>query len=313
MLIYILRRLISTIPILLGVTIIVFGLVHLIPGDPVQAMLGSEADPAAVAALREELGLNRPVHIQYLEWVSGAVQGDLGQSIRTRESVSGLIWQRLGPTVELAAAAVLLSIAIAIPAGIISAIRRGGVVDIGLNLMTLLGISLPNFWLGILLILFFSLRLDLLPPGGYVSFAESPLQNLQYLILPAVTLGVALMAVVSRMTRSSVISVLNDDYIRTARAKGLAERQVVVSHALKNAMIPVTTVLGLQMGTLLGGAVITETIFLWPGIGKFAVDAIFSRDFPIVQGIVLLAAVVFIGVNLVVDIAYTFLDPRVRL
>lgn len=313
MLTYILRRLISTIPILFGVTVIVFGLVHLIPGDPVQAMLGSEADPAAVAALREELGLNRPVHIQYFDWVSGAVQGDLGESIRTRESVSALIWQRLGPTVELALAALVLSIVIAVPAGIISAIRRGGAVDIGLNLMTLLGISLPNFWLGILLILFFSLRFDLLPPGGYVSFSESPAQNLQYLILPAVTLGVALMAVVSRMTRSSVIRVLNDDYIRTARAKGLAERQVVVGHALKNAMIPVTTVLGLQVGTLLGGAVITETIFLWPGIGKFAVDAIFSRDFPIVQGIVLLAAVVFIGVNLVVDIAYTFLDPRVRL
>lgn len=312
MLRFLLRRLISSIPILFGVTVLVFGLVHLIPGDPVLAMLGSEANPEAVQALREELGLDRPVYVQYVDWLWNAIQGDLGQSVRTREDVAGLIWQRLPATGELALAAVTISLVVAIPAGIVSAVRRNGVTDLGLNLLTLLGISMPNFWLGILLILFFALKLDLLPPGGYVSFMESPGQNLRYLIMPAVTLGVALMAVITRMTRSSIIACLNDDYVRTARAKGLVERRVITGHVLKNAMMPVTTVIGLQLGTLLSGAVITETIFLWPGIGKFAVDAIFARDFPIIQGIVLLSAVVFIFVNLVVDVMYTFLDPRVR-
>ncbi len=309
---YVLRRLLGALLILLGVSVLVFALLHLIPGDPVLAMLGHEADPRAVRALRLELGLDRPLHVQYLEWLGRVLRGNLSRSIQTHESVARLILERFPATLELAAAALLVGVAAGIPAGVVSARWRNSVADYVATSAALFGVSMPNFWLGILLILLFSLYEEWLPPGGHVSFAADPLGNLRYLVMPAIVLAVQIAGVVTRMVRSSVLEVLAQDYVRTARSKGLGERPVFYRHALKNALIPVTTVLGLQLGALLGGAVITETIFSWPGIGKFLVDAIFSRDFPIVQGIVLLVTVFFILANLVVDVAYVYLDPRIR-
>jgi len=312
MFVYLIRRLSTMAPVLVVVSLIVFSIIHLTPGDPVTIMLREEADPAAAEALRKALGLDRPLPIQYLTWVSRVVRGELGRSIRTNQPVAEAILERLPVTLSLAGASTLLALAVALPAGILSAIRRNSFADVAGTLASLSGISLPNFWLATLLIFLFSVRLGWLPPLGYVSPFKDLWAGLRSLVLPAITLGAAMAAVVMRMTRSSLLEVLQLDFIRTARAKGLGGPRVLLRHALQNALIPVVTVVGLQAGALLGGAIITETIFALPGVGRLLVDAIFQRDFPIVQGVVLLLAVNFLLVNLMVDIAYAFLDPRIR-
>jgi peptide/nickel transport system permease protein len=309
---YVLRRLGTMVPVLAVVSVIVFSLIHLTPGDPVSIMLREEADPATAAALRTALGLDRPLPIQYLAWLGRAVRGELGRSIRTNQPVTEAILERLPVTLSLAAAASLLALAVALPAGIVSAVRRNSVADVTGTVVALSGVSLPNFWLAILLIFLFSVSLGWLPPLGWVSPARDFWAGLRSLVLPAITLGTAMAAVVMRMTRSSLLEVLQLEFVRTARAKGLGETPVLLRHALRNALIPVVTVVGLQAGALLGGAIITETIFALPGVGRLLVDAIFQRDFPIVQGVVLFLALNFLLVNLLVDLAYAALDPRIR-
>jgi peptide/nickel transport system permease protein len=309
---YLLRRAGAVVPILGVVSVVVFSLIHLTPGDPVRIMLREEADPATVATLRHQLGLDQPLPLQYLTWLGRAVQGELGRSIRTNQPVMDAIRQRAPVTLSLAMAALLVAIAIGLPAGILAALRRNSVVDVTATLVAICGVSLPSFWLAVLLILVFSLTLGWLPPLGWVSPSRDLGAWVRSLVLPSVTLGVAIAAVLMRMTRASLLEVLELEYVRTARAKGLPERRIVLGHALRNALIPVVTVVGLQAGALLGGAVITETIFALPGVGRLLVDAIFQRDFPIVQGVVLLLAVNFLVVNLLVDLTYAWLDPRIR-
>ena len=309
---YLLRRLGAAAPVMGVVSVVVFSLIHLTPGDPVRIMLREEADPATAATLRRQLGLDRPLPLQYLAWLGRAVQGDLGRSIRTNQPVADAIRHRVPVTLSLAAAALMVALLIGLPAGILAALRRNSAVDVIATLVAICGVSLPSFWLAILLILIFSVHLGWLPPLGWVSPSRDLGAWGRALVLPSVTLGVAIAAVVMRMTRASLLEVLELEYVRTARAKGLAERWVVLGHALRNALIPVVTVVGLQAGALLGGAVITETIFALPGVGRLLVDAIFQRDFPIVQGVVLFLAVNFLVVNLVVDLTYAWLDPRIR-
>jgi peptide/nickel transport system permease protein len=312
MLPYLLRRLATMLPVLLVVSVVVFSLIHLTPGDPVAIMLREESDPATAAALRASLGLDRPLPVQYVTWLARAARGELGRSIRTNQPVSQAILERLPVTLTLAAAATVLALAVALPAGILSAIRRNSLGDVAGTVAALSGISLPSFWLAILLIFVFSVGLGWLPPLGWVSPLADPWGGLRSLVLPAVTLGTAMAAVVMRMTRSSLLEVLQLDFVRTARAKGLRDGRVLLHHALRNALIPVVTVVGLQAGALLGGAIITETIFALPGVGRLLVDAIFQRDFPLVQGVVLFLALNFLVVNLAVDVAYAVLDPRIR-
>jgi peptide/nickel transport system permease protein len=312
MLPYVLRRLVTMVPVLLVVSVVVFSLIHLTPGDPVSIMLREEADPATAATLRAALGLDRPLPVQYVVWLGRAARGELGRSIRTNQPVSEAILQRLPVTLSVAGAATMLALVIALPAGILSAVRRNSAADVAGTLVALTGVSLPNFWLAILLIFLFSVTLGWLPPLGWVSPARDLWGGLRSLVLPAVTLGAAVAAVVMRMTRSSMLEVLQLDYVRTARAKGVGEAAVLLRHALRNALVPVVTVVGLQAGALLGGAIITETIFALPGVGRLLVDAIFQRDFPVVQGVVLFLALNFLLVNLLVDLAYAGLDPRIR-
>jgi peptide/nickel transport system permease protein len=312
MTVYILKRLLAMIPVMFLVSLIVFFIIHLTPGDPALAMLGEEATPEKLAALRHELGLDQPLPVQYAAWLSKVLRGDLGRSVRNNKPVLEDIVDRLPVTFELTFFAMLVSLSIAIPTGIISATRRNSASDLISTTLALIGVSMPNFFLAILLIFIFSLNLRWLPPIGYIPIAQDIGANLKGMILPSITLGAATAAIVARLTRSSLLEVLNQEYIRTARAKGLSERIVVVGHALKNAMIPVVTIVGLQVGGLLGGAIITESIFVLPGVGSLAVSAIFSRDFPVVQGDVLFLSLVFMTANLAVDIIYGFLDPRIR-
>lgn len=309
---YVLRRLLSMAPVLFLVSLIVFSLIHLTPGDPVLTMLGEEATPETIAAMRAKLGLDRPLPVQYLSWMGRVLQGDLGRSIRTNQPVSEAIAQRLPVTIELALLSTLVALAIGIPVGILSAVRRNSPLDTGSTTIALLGVALPNFFLAILLIFLFSVKLRWLPPIGYVPLVDDLGANLKRMIMPSLTLGTAVAAVVMRQTRSALLEVLDQDYVRTARAKGLNEARTVRSHALKNALIPVVTVVGLQIGGLLGGAIITETIFSMPGIGRMLIDSIFQRDFPLVQGVVLFTALAFLVTNLLVDLIYAFLDPRIR-
>ena len=309
---YILRRLVAMIPVIFIVSLIVFSLIHLTPGDPAQTMLGEEATPKEVAALRAKLGLDQPLPVQYVKWAGAVLHGDLGRSIRSNQPVSEAIRDRLPVTVELALLAMVISLVIAIPVGVVAAMRRNSVADAASPVAALLGVSLPNFFLAILLILVLAVKLRWLPPFGYVPLLKDPAGNLERMIMPAITLGTALAAVVMRQMRSSLLEVLGQDYIRTVRAKGLGELRMVRFHALKNALIPVVTVVGLQIGGLLGGAIITETIFALPGIGRLLVDSIFQRDFPLVQGVVLFVAVAFLFSNLAVDLFYAYLDPRIR-
>ncbi|WP_428194383.1 ABC transporter permease [Deinococcus saxicola] len=312
MAVFALRRLLSSIPTLLIVTVIVFAMIKLLPGDPARLILGQEATPQALAELRRSLGLDRSLLQQYLSWLAGAMRLDFGTSLTDNSSVSRLIAQKLPVTLELALFAMLISLVIALPAGILSAVRRNTWIDRVLTLLALSGISLPNFFLGILLIYLFSIRLAWIPASGYTSLLENPGRNLLLLLLPAVTLGLGSAAVLTRYLRSSLSETLNQDYVRTAHAKGLAVRQVISKHALRNALIPFLTAFGLQLGGLLGGAVITEQIFSIPGFGRLLVDAVFTRDLPVIQGVVLVSAVAVFLVSFLVDLSYAAVDPRIR-
>jgi peptide/nickel transport system permease protein len=309
---YVAKRIVGMIPVMLLVSVVIFLIIHITPGDPVLVMLGEEANAEARDRLRQELGLNDPLPIQYALWLGRVVRGDLGRSIRTHQPVSEAILQRLPVTIELAIAAMCVALAIAIPAGITAALRRNTGADIASSILALLGVSVPNFFLAILLIWVFALHLRWLPPIGFTPIIQDPALNLKGLIMPAVTLGAAVAAVVTRQMRGSLLEVLGNDYIRTAYAKGLREHSVIRQHAIKNAMIPVITVVGLRTGNLLGSAIITETIFALPGVGRMVVDSIFQRDFPMVQGITLYLALIFLVINLLVDLTYAYLDPRIR-
>jgi peptide/nickel transport system permease protein len=294
------------------ISMIVFTGVRMIPGDPARVMAGNEADEAGLEEVRQKYGLQDPIAFQYLRWVSLALRGDLGESIRTRESVVKTVATKLPITIELAFLSLLVAVSIAIPAGVLAAVRRNTVWDLVTSGASLGGVSIPNFWLGIMLILLFSVRLGWLPASGFVPFWESPLGNLQRMIMPAFVLGTALAAILMRQTRNSMIEVMSADYIRTAYSKGLAGRIVVFRHAIRNSLIPVVTILGLQMGALMSGAVVTEQIFVVPGFGRLIVEAVFTRDYPLVQGVVLLTASSYVLINLLVDVSYSLLDPRIR-
>lgn len=308
----VLRRLLATIPVLLLVSGGVFLLIHLTPGDPIDAMMAESVDATVKENLRRELGLDRPLYLQYVSWMGRVLQGDLGRSIRNREPVIENVGRRIRPSLQLAGLAMSISLLIAVPVGVLSAARRNGPVDRAGTTFALFGICMPNFLLALLLIFLFGVTLRWLPISGYVDPLEEPWDGLRSLVLPAVTLGLALAAVVTRTLRASMLEALAEDYVRTARAKGLSEGAVIRSHVLKNALIPVVTVLGLQLGTLIGGAVITEYVFALPGVGRLVVDAVFARDYPLVQGVVLLIAVGFILSNLAVDLLYGWIDPRIR-
>lgn len=299
------RRLIQTIPVVIGVTILVFSLMHLIPGDPAQIIAGEAAPAAQVEAIRERLGLNDPVPVQYFRYMGNLLQGDLGQSVRSSRSVVDEIQPRIWITIRLAVYSMILSIFLGLIAGVVSAVRRYSLSDSLLMVAALFGFSMPAFWLGLMLIKLFAIDLALLPPSGWGTWQQA--------ILPVITLGTAGAAIIARMTRSSMLDVINQDYIRTARAKGVKERVVIYKHGLKNALIPVVTVIGIEMGMLLSGTVLTETVFAINGMGRLAIDAIRSRDFPVVQGIVLVFALIFVFVNFVVDLSYRYLNKRIDL
>ena len=304
MLQYTLRRVLIAIPSVLGVMIIVFAMVRLAPGDPAQLLAGEFADAETIELIRERFGLNRPVPEQFLRFVGGVVQGDLGRSTRSNREVTADLAVYFPNTIELALGAIFVAVVLGIPLGIIAALRPNTPVDLLVMLGALLGVSMPVFWFGLLAILIFSVELGWFPVAGR--------GTLRHLVLPAITLSASSLAIIARMTRSSMLEVLGLDYIRTARAKGLFGRGVVLKHALRNALVPVVTVVGLQFGSLLAGAVITETVFTWPGIGSLLVQSILARDYPVVQGAVLLIAVSFILVNLIVDLVYGYIDPRIR-
>jgi peptide/nickel transport system permease protein len=308
----ILRRLVATIPVLLLVTAGVFALIHLTPGDPIDAMMAESVDDSVKRQLRSDLGLDRPLYLQYATWMGRLLQGDLGRSIRNREPVIENVGRRIKPSLQLAGFAMAISLLVATPIGILSAARRNSTLDRFGTSFALFGICMPNFLIALLLIFLFGVTLRWLPISGYVDPMEELWDGLRSLALPAITLGLALAAVITRTLRSSMLEALSEDYIRTARAKGLSEGAVIRAHALKNALIPVVTVLGLQLGTLIGGAVITEYVFALPGVGRLVVDAVFARDYPLVQGVVLLIAVGFILSNLMVDLLYGWIDPRIR-
>jgi peptide/nickel transport system permease protein len=308
----ILRRLVATIPVLLLVTAGVFALIHLTPGDPIDAMMAESADDSVKRELRRDLGLDQPLYLQYATWMGRLLQGDLGHSIRNREPVIENVGRRIKPSLQLAGFAMAISLLVATPIGILSAARRNSTLDRFGTSFALFGICMPNFLIALLLIFLFGVTLRWLPISGYVDPMEEFWDGMRSLALPATTLGLALAAVITRTLRSSMLEALSEDYIRTARAKGLSDGAVIRRHALKNALIPVVTVLGLQLGTLIGGAVITEYVFALPGVGRLVVDAVFARDYPLVQGVVLLIAVGFILSNLMVDLLYGWIDPRIR-
>jgi peptide/nickel transport system permease protein len=300
---YLLRRGWQSILVLLGVSAVVFLILHL-TGDPALLLLPPDASAEDVAKFRESMGFNDPVAVQYVRFLKGAVRGNFGESLRHGEPAMGLVLERLPATFELAGAGLLIALCLAIPAGIVSAVRRNTLIDYLSTVVALLGQAMPTFWLGIMLILIFSVRLNWLPSSGR--------GDLQHLLLPAITLGLFTTARITRLTRSGMLEVLGQDYIRTARAKGVHEPPVVWKHALKNAAIPIVTIVGIELGTLLGGSVITETIFAWPGVGRLSVQAISNRDYPVVQSAVFLLASTFVLVNFLVDVVYTYLDPRIR-
>lgn len=310
---YLLRRLLLAIPVILLVTIMVFSLMHLIPGDPATVILGQEATPEAVAAMRAQLGLDRPIVIQYLTWLWGVLHGDLGRSLVDHTPVAKLILQRLPATLELTVGTFVIALLIALPAGIFSAARRGTWIDYLSSGFALGGMSIPHFWLGMMFIVLFAVKLGWLPASGYVPFTQDPVTNMMAMIMPMVATGLREAAVLMRMVRSSLLEVLDADYVRTAYSKGLKEKTVILDHALKNAFVPVLTSSGLMIAGLLGGLVITESIFSIPGYGKLIVDSIFTRDFVTVQGAILVSALLVVLVNLIVDLLYTVIDPRIKL
>lgn len=311
---YITRRLVEAVPVLFGASAVVFLLLQIIPGDIAQVLLGPDAPPSAVAALREELGLNDPLHVQYGRWLGKVAQGDLGISLQSKKPVAGLLFDKFQNTMLLTTAAIVFATVVGLVAGVVSATRQYSVFDRVAMFVALFGNSMPAFWLGLVLILVFSLGLGWLPTGGMRSVRGDggALEVARHMILPTITLASVTTALVARMVRSSMLEVIRQDYITTARAKGQHERVVVLRHALRNALLPVITVIGLQFGYLLGGAVLTETVFNWPGIGLEIYKAITARDVPLIQGAILLTATTFVAINLLVDIGYAYLDPRIR-
>lgn len=301
---YLLRRILLTIPVLLGVATLVFSLIHLVPGDPAQSMLGDGASPAEVDALRTRLGLDEPLLAQYVRFMRGLGRGDLGTSFRTSQPVATAIWERVPATIELALAAMAVALAVALPLGIVAAVRRGTPVDFTAMTIALAGISIPNFWLGPMLAIVFAVSLGWLPVSGRGGWAA--------LVLPSISLGAALAAILARMTRASLLEELQELYVRAARARGVSRTRAVLRHALRNSLIPLVTILGLQFGAVLTGAVITETIFAWPGVGRLLIQSIGFRDYPLIQGCILLIAITYVTVNLLTDLVYGVLDPRIR-
>ncbi len=309
---FLLRRIALILPTLFFVSVLIFGLQQLLPGDPALALAGENQDPAVIAYLHQKYHLDRPIPVRYALWVQGVLQGDLGESIRIKRPVLDLIREKLPVTAELASLALVIALAIGVPAGIIAAVKHDTAIDYGATMAALWGLSIPNFWLGILMILLFSVEWGLLPASGFVAPGESLKQNLLTLVMPAFVLGNAIAAVMMRHTRSAMLQVLSADYIRTARAKGLGELRVILRHALHNALVPVVTLGALEFGQLLSGAVLTEQVFTIPGFGKLIVDAVFSRDYAVVQGVVLCTAVAYIALNLLADVAYVLINPRLR-
>ncbi|HEX6547166.1 MAG TPA: ABC transporter permease [Candidatus Dormibacteraeota bacterium] len=304
MLTYLARRVLLAVPTLIGVATVIFMLVRLLPGDPARTIAGVLASPEDVERIRHQFGFDQPLYVQYVEFMSRLLHGDLGISTRTGAPVTQEILGRLPYTAELAVISTVIAVGVGVTLGVIAATRRGSLLDLGISGLAVFGLSMPVYWLGLMLIILFAIQLHMLPAAG----AQDPLG----VILPSVTLAAFSMALVARQARSAMLEVLGQDYVRTARAKGAPRRSVLLKHALRNALLPVITVIGLQFGSLLGGAVLTETVFSWPGVGRLLVDSIFSRDYPVVQGVVLMLAVAFIGVNLLVDLIYAYVDPRIR-
>ena len=309
---YLVKRLLSLLPTLLFVSMLIFGLQQLLPGDPAKILAGEDQDPTVVAYLRTKLHLDERLPLRYVYWIGGVLHGDLGESVRTQQPVRELILQKLPVTLELALLAFVIALVIGIPAGVVSAVGRGTAWDMAANVFALWGLSTPNFWLGILMILLFSVQLGWLPASGYVSPFEDLRANLAAMIMPAFVLGNAIAAVLMRHTRSAMLQVMSSDYVRTARAKGLSERTVVLKHALRNALTPIITLGALELGTLLSGAVLTEQVFTIPGFGKLIVDSVFNRDYAVVQGVVLVTATTYITLNLLADVLYVLVNPRLR-
>jgi len=312
MLRYFAHKLAQMLPVAVIVTIIVFALTNMLPGDPTVTILGEQATAEQRAAVRVEYGLDQPAPVRYLDWMARVAQGDFGRSLRTRESVAAMLSARVPVTLQLTFLSILIAVAIGVPAGILAARFRGTAIDIVASFLAMSSVAVPYFWMGILLIMLFSLKLGWLPASGHVRFLDNPVLNLKLMILPALTIGSAFAALVMRQTRASMLEVLSLDYVRTARAKGLSETTVVLKHALRNALIPVVTVIGLQIGALLGGAVVTETVFALPGLGRMLVDGIFQRDFPVIQGAILFIVIAVFGVNIATDFVYRLFDPRVK-
>jgi peptide/nickel transport system permease protein len=309
---FILNRVLVAIPTLLILSLVVFSLQQLLPGDPALVLVGEDADPRVIAAVRQEYRLDQPFPIRYAEWMLHVLQGDFGMSLRIKEPVGPMLLEKIPVTLTLALFAMAISLMVGIPAGIVAATQRGKVADYVANVVALSGISIPNFWLGIMLILFFSVRLGWLPAGGYVSPVEDFWECLRHIVMPATVLGTALAAAMMRHTRSAMLNVMRQDYVRTARAKGLPERLVILKHALRNALVPIITLGTLQFGTLLAGAILTEQIFSIPGLGKMVVDAVFNREYAVVQAVTLLTGTFFILMSLVADVLYFIVNPKVR-
>lgn len=313
MLIFIVRRILQAIPVVFLASVGVFLLLHLLPGDPAMMLAGTDTTPATLEAIRQDLGLNEPLPVQYWIWLQHVLRGDLGKSILSKIPVSQLMWQRAPATLELALAGEILTVLIGIPLGVIAAVKQRTKVDLGITSFISLGLAVPNFWLGILLIILFAVVLGWMPPGGRGDFSRDPLLALKFIALPAITLALPASMNLSRLTKASVLEVLYEDYVRTAWAKGLQSRAVIVRHVLRNSLIPVITAVGLEFGRLLGGSIIVESVFAWPGLGTLMLTSIGNRDYVIVQAGLLLLVMIFILVNLLTDVAYGFLDPRIRL
>lgn len=312
MLSYLGRKLVQMLPVAFFVTVIVFSLTNLLPGDPTVTILGEQASAEQRAAVRVEYGLDQPAPVRYVTWLARVAQGEFGRSLRTREDVGAMLAARIPVTLQLGFLSILIAVAIGVPAGILAARFRGGLIDVAASLVAMSSVAVPYFWMGVLLIMLFSLKLGWLPPSGHVRFLDDPAQNMKLMVMPALTIGTAFAALVMRQTRASMLQVLSMDYVRTARAKGLSEGLVLIRHALRNALIPIITVIGLQVGALLGGAVVTETVFALPGLGRMLVDGIFQRDFPVIQGAILFIVIAVFLVNLLTDMLYRAFDPRVE-
>lgn len=309
---YVLQRLFLALIVVLGLTFVVFMIMQIVPGDPARVVLGPYASDESVQGLRERLGLNRPFLEQYFAWLGGVIQGDFGQSLLNGQEVAPQLWKRAGPSFELAMVSLLIGLAIAFPIGIISAVKSGSAIDIVTTLFSQIGVSVPTFWMGILLIIVFSLNLNVLPPSGYTPITEDPGDWFTHIILPAFTAGFVSASIQTRFIRSAMLDVLNANYVQTARAKGLAERAVIINHALRNALINIVTIIGLQITALFSGIVIVEVVFSWPGLGRLAFNAVLERDYPLLQGAVFVVAMMVTIVNLLIDLLYFFLDPRIE-